>query len=219
MRAKSAFREPFNAWTHLVGAIVALVTGTWLVVSAAGEPWRLASFTVFGLASLGLFGASTLLHAVRAGPRLAGRLRRADHAAIYLLIAGSYTPITLVTLRGHGSVWAWPLSVAVWLLALAGVVFKLVWFHAPRWLSTGLYLLLGWMVLLAIGPITAALPTGGWVLLAVGGALYSLGAVVYALQRPDPWPEVVGYHGLWHLFVLAAWAAHLAMMAFYVLPR
>ncbi|MEJ2290879.1 MAG: hemolysin III family protein [Deinococcales bacterium] len=218
MHAPSTLKEPFNALTHLAGAVAAVAGGTALVVAAAGDPWRTTSFAVYGIASLALFAASTLLHAVRAGPRLGTWLRRADHAAIFVLIAGSYTPITLVTLRGHAAGAAWTLFAVVWALALSGVLFKLLWFRAPRWLSTALYLLLGWMALLAIGPLVRAMPAGGIALLAAGGAFYSVGAVVYALKRPDPAPATIGYHGLWHLLVLAGWGAHFAMMALYVLP-
>ncbi len=212
-------REPFNAWSHLTGAVAALVAGTWLVIAAAGEPWRAASFAVYGLSSVALFCASALLHALPTRPPLGERLRRADHAAIFVLIAGSYTPVTLVALRPRAPEWAWPLFGVVWALALAGAAFKLIWFSAPRRLSTLLYVLLGWLAVAAIGPIVRAMPAGGVALLVGGGLLYSLGAVVYALQKPDPWPDSVGYHGLWHLFVLAGWGAHFAMMAFYVLPR
>ncbi len=212
-------KEPFNALSHLLGVIVASVGGTVLVVGSWDEPWRVASFAVFALASIALFTASTLLHAVRAGPRLESRLRRADHAAIFVLIAGSYTPITLVTLREHGSPWGWPLFAVVWVLGAAGVLFKLVWFTSPRWLSTVLYLVLGWMAVMAIGPLVRALAPGGVALLIAGGLLYSLGAVIYARKRPDWAPRTVGYHGIWHLFVLAGWGCHLALMLAYVLPR
>lgn len=215
---RSPLREPFNAVSHAVGVVAAVVGGTWLVASSEGDPWKAWSFLVFAVGSVGLFTASTLLHAVRAGPRLERRLRRADHAAIFALIAGSYTPITLVILREAGSGWAWPMFLAVWTLAVAGVLFKLVWFDAPRWLSTALYLVLGWMALAVLRPIALAIPLGGVVLLAAGGVLYSVGAVIYALKRPNPAPGVLGYHGLWHLFVLAGWGAHFAMLAAFVLP-
>lgn len=216
--ARRRLREPFNAVTHLLGALLALAGGSYLVAASAGEPWRLASFAVFGLTSVALFTASTLLHAMPSPDRGARWRRRADHAAIFLLIAGSYTPVTLVTLRSGASAWAWPLFATVWALAFLGVVFKLVWFHAPRGVSTALYVLMGWLAVAAIGPIVAAMRPGGVAMLAVGGVLYTVGAVIYARKRPDPAPGRIGYHGLWHLFVLAGWGAHFAMMALYVLP-
>ncbi len=218
VRGRPRLREPFNAITHMLGALVALVGGTALVVASAGDPWRMLSFAVYALASLTLFSASTLLHGVRAGPALAEWLRRADHAAIFVLIAGSYTPIALVTLRDHAPGWTWPLLSTVWAFAVLGVLFKVFWFRAPRWLSTGLYLVLGWMAVVAIRPLAQAMPWGGIALLVAGGLLYSVGAVVYAFKRPDPAPGSIGYHGLWHLFVLAGWGAHFAMVALYVLP-
>lgn len=218
LRSLSRLREPFNAVSHLAGALLALAGGTFLLVASAGEPWRLASFAVYALTSVGSFIASGLLHALPSASAGGEWRRRADHAAIYLLIAGSYTPLTLVTLRGHGSGWGWPLFAVVWGLAWLGAGYELLGVRAPRRLSTALYLLLGWLAIVAVGPIVAAMRPGGVALLVAGGALYTVGAVVYARERPDPLPSWLGYHGLWHLFVLAGWAAHFAMMAFYVLP-
>lgn len=198
--------------------MLAVIGGAYLLIASAGAPWRTASFAAYALASTGLFLASTLLHALPDRPPLGERLRRVDHAAIFLLIAGSYTPVTLVTLHAQGSAWTWPLFGLVWGLATAGALFKLLWFRMPRRLSTALYVALGWLALLAIRPIVRAMHPGGIALLAAGGVLYSLGAVVFALERPDPAPRSFGYHGLWHLFVLAGWSAHFAMMALYVLP-
>lgn len=217
VRWAGGLKEPFNALSHLVGALLAAVGTIWLLAVAVGRPWHLMAAAIYGAASITLFVASTLLHAVRGRPERVERLRRADHAAIFVLIAGSYTPVALVSLRESGSPWAWPLFITVWVLAVAGVVFKLRWFGGPRWLSTALYVGMGWLAVVAIRPLALSVPTEGIVLLAVGGLLYSVGAVVYALKRPDPAPRTIGYHGLWHLFVLAGWAAHFAMMALYVL--
>jgi len=217
-RALRRPREPFNALSHLFGVVLAVGGGTYLLIASAGAPWRTASFATYALASIALFTASTLLHALPDRPPLGERLRRADHAAIFLLIAGSYTPVMLVTLHEQASAWTWPLFGLVWGLAAAGAVFKLAVFRMPRGLSTALYVALGWLALLALGAIIHAMRPGGVLLLVAGGLLYSLGAVVFALERPDPAPRSFGYHGLWHLFVLAGWSAHFAMMALYVLP-
>jgi hemolysin III len=135
-----------------------------------------------------------------------------------VLIAGTYTPITLITLQERHTITGWVMFSIVWGLALLGVLFKVAWLGAPRWVSTGLYLLLGWLALLAIGPLITSLPVPALFWLVVGGLAYSVGAVVYARKRPDPFPAVFGYHELWHLFVLAGAASHFVMIAGYVLP-
>jgi hemolysin III len=211
-------REPVNALTHAVGVVLSLAATAVLLTLSWGHTSRLIAFAIYGLSSVSLYTASTLLHGLRAGPVAQRWLRRLDHAAVFVLIAGSYTPIALVTLRPHSPAWGWSLLAVVWGLAVLGVVFKLVWFDAPRWLSTGLYLLLGWMALVAIVPIARAMPAGGLVWLVIGGLFYSVGAVVYMLRRPDPIPKVLGYHELWHLFVLAGGASHFVMLLRYVLP-
>lgn len=139
-----------------------------------------------------------------------------DHAAIFVLIAGSYTPITLVTLQQQNPTLAWTLFAVVWGFAVLGVAFKLVWIGAPRWVSVGLYLAMGWLAVAAIQPLVVAMPWQGVAWLAAGGLAYTVGAIVYARKWPDPFPRVFGYHELWHLFVLAGSACHFVMIARYV---
>jgi hemolysin III len=213
-----ALREPWNAITHGVGTVLALVGGVLLVVLSAGDGRRMVAFAIYATSLVLLYLASTLLHAVRARPEVLRRLRVFDHAAIYLLIAGTYTPIALVTLAGVSPAWGWSVFGVAWGAAGLGVLFKLVWLDAPRWLSTALYLALGWMAVVAIAPLVQALPWSALAWLAAGGAFYSVGAVVYALKRPDPWPKVFGYHEIWHLFVLAGSTCHYVLMLRYVLP-
>lgn len=205
-------KEPVNALTHMAGAALAVAATVVLAVLARGDTTALMAFLVFGLASVILFTASTLLHAVRAGPTGERWLRRLDHGAIYVLIAGSYTPITLVAMQPERAVLGWWLFGLVWLCAVGGLVFKTLWLGAPRWLSTALYLAMGWLVVLAIVPVARSLGTVNTVWLALGGLFYSVGAVIYALKRPRLWPDVFGYHELWHLFVLAGWGCHFVMM-------
>jgi hemolysin III len=213
-----ALREPLNAITHGVGAVLAIVGGVVLVALSAGDGRRMVAFTIYAVTLFLLFLASTLLHAVRARPEVLRRLRIFDHAAIYLLIAGTYTPIALVTLTGVSPAWGWTLLGVAWGAAGLGVLFKLAWLDAPRWLSTALYLALGWMAVVAIAPLVQALPWSALAWLAAGGAFYSVGAVVYARKRPDPFPRVFGYHEIWHLFVLAGATCHYVLMLRYVLP-
>ena len=198
--------ELANALTHGLGAAAALAGGAVLVTLAAlnGDGWKLAGAIVFGLCLLLLYLASTLYHAVQ-HPVLKGRLKVFDHCAIYLLIAGTYTPFTLIGLRGP---WGWGLFAAIWTLALAGVVFKLFFTGRYRRLSTLVYVAMGWLVLVALKPLFGALDswTLGW--LFTGGACYTLGTVFY--HRPS-----LRYsHAIWHLFVVAGSVCHyVAVMA------
>lgn len=212
-------REPVNSLSHFVGIILSLVGLIVLVASSTGEPWRLTSFTIYGLSSIFLYTASTLLHGLKVKEQTERLLLRLDHAAIFTMIAGSYTPITLITLREHSPAWGWTLFGIVWGIAILGVIFKLFWLDAPRWLSTGLYLLMGWLAVIAGGPIIQALPVGGLVWLVVGGLFYTVGAFVFIFERPDPYPGILGHHELWHLLVLAGSISHFLMLFLYVLPE
>lgn len=206
------FKEPVNAITHLVGAALALAATVALLVISRGGARATVSLLIFGLSSVLLFSSSTLLHAVRAGPRLERWLRRLDHAAIFVLIAGSYTPIALIAMQPRFSGWGWTLFGVVWGIALAGLIFKLLWIGAPRWLSTALYLAMGWLVVIAIVPVARSLGLTNMTWLIVGGLFYTVGAVIYGSKRPNPWPGVLGFHELWHVFVLVGWGCHLVMM-------
>lgn len=210
-------REPANALTHLAGVVLAVIGTVAMVVVAAGDPWRLAAALVFGGSLVLLYTASTLLHGVHASARALLRLRVFDHAAIFMLIAGTYTPITLVSLRLVSPGWGWALFGTVWGLAALGVLFKLFWIGAPRWLSVALYVALGWLAVVAVAPLLEALPLGAMAWMLVGGLCYTVGALVYATKRPDPWPRTFGFHALWHLFVLAGSASHFVMVFAYVM--
>lgn len=211
------FREPANTLTHLLGLVLAIVGTVLLVLAGTGDPWRVVGGAVFGASLVLLYLASSLMHGVRAGPGVVRRLRVFDHAAIFVLIAGTYTPITLVPLRVVSPGWGWALFGTVWGLALLGVVFKLVWMGAPRWLSVALYVVLGWLAVVAVAPLVAALPPNALLWLLAGGLCYTLGAVVYARKRPDPWPRTFGFHALWHLFVLAGSICHFVLVFAYVI--
>ena len=211
-------REPVNSLTHFIGILLSIAGLIVLVTLSAGEPFRTVSFAVYGASLVILYTASTLLHGLKVSARAERGLRIFDHAAIFLLIAGTYTPVALVTLQPDHAVWGWTLLSVAWGFALLGVVFKLFWLDAPRLLSTGLYLLMGWLAAVAIVPIVQAMPFGGIVWLALGGLFYSVGAVIYGLKKPDFFSKVFGYHELWHLFVLAGSICHFVMMLKYVLP-
>lgn len=214
----SWLREPVNALTHGVGVLFGVVALVVLLILSEGEPWRTTSFAIYGASMILLYLASSVMHGARVGPELLRRLRLLDHAAIFLLIAGTYTPVTLVLLRPEAPAWGWALFGVAWGFALLGVVFKLFWLEAPRWLSTLLYIGMGWMALVAIVPILQTLAWGGLTWLLIGGLFYSVGALVYAKKRPNPFPRVFGYHEIWHLFVLAGSVSHFVLMLRYVLP-
>lgn len=208
-------REPVNAWSHFVGflcsclGLVALLgkslsLGTIFVVAA----------TVYGLSLMLLYAASAIYHGVKANPGMIKILRRVDHCMIYVLIAGTYTPICLLALKG---LLGRGLLIGVWSLALAGMVFKLIWFHAPRWLSTGCYLLLGWLAIFFILPIARVLPPAGLALLLGGGLLYSAGALFYALKPVRLRFFHLGFHEIFHLFILAGSVAHFLLIYIYIL--
>ncbi|HWA24403.1 MAG TPA: hemolysin III family protein [Lacunisphaera sp.] len=204
-------REEFaNRVTHGLGAVCSVAGLTLLVVCSArnGDAWQVVSTAVFGATLVLLYTASTLYHSFR-GERARLLLRKFDHAAIFLLIAGTYTPFTLVTMRGP---WGWSLFGVVWVLAVAGIVLKF-WFAGRfRLMSTLLYLGMGWLVLLAIKPLMAVLPAGGLQLLVAGGLCYSGGAAFYLWQR------LPYHHAIWHLFVLGGSACHWAAIFWYVAP-
>lgn len=206
-----ALREELaNAWTHGLGATAALIGGSVLISLAAlhGDAWQLAGAIVFGLCLLMLYLASTLYHAI-ANPVTKARLKVFDHCAIYLLIAGTYTPFTLIGLRGP---WGWGLFAAIWALAVAGVIFKLFFTGRFKVLSTGIYIAMGWLVLVAIKPLFDALDawTLGW--LFAGGVAYTAGTVFY--HRPS-----LRYsHAVWHLFVVTGSVCHYIAVMAQVLP-
>ena len=214
-RLYAALREPVNSLTHWVGVLLALPITAGLVAWALMHhlsPWP---FVVFGLSFLLLYLASASYHSFRVSERALRWLRKLDHSAIFLLIAGSYTPIAYFGLTGP-----WRLAVlgVVWGIALAGIVLKLVTMRLPRWLSTALYLGMGWIAVAFLPALSHKLAPGALVWLGIGGAFYTLGALVYATKRwgPGPagriFPRHWGFHEVWHLFVLGGSGAHVAMM-------
>lgn len=195
-------REPLNALTHLAGAVLSAIALGVLVLLAvrAGNGWQLVGFTIFGVSQLALFTVSTLYHALMLSPTGVARLRRIDHTMIFVLIAGTYTPFCLVALQGG---WRWGLLGVIWGLALGGLVLKTRWMRAPRWLSTVIYIAMGWLAILVAPVVVRALPAGAIAGLLAGGIVYSVGAIIYARKWPNPIPGVFEAHALWHMFVLA----------------
>ena len=200
--------ERFNGYTHLGGAILAAAGAVVLVVLASlrGDPWRITAFAVYGATLVFLYVASTLYHSTRG--RAKAVLQKVDHSAIYLLIAGTYTPFALVTLNGP---WGWTLFGLVWGLAIIGIVQELLFARGARIPSLVIYLVMGWSAVAAILPLADSLGWGGLAWVAAGGVIYTAGIVFYALNH-----KVRHFHGIWHLFVLAGSAVHYAAVLLFV---
>jgi hemolysin III len=205
-------REPFNGASHLVGLVLACA-GTWLLLRWASSPGEVAAFTIYGATLILLYGSSFLYHSLPVTGRPLKALRTLDHIAIYFLIAGTYTPVALITLHSR---LGWSLLAAVWLIALAGIPFKLLYLDAPVWLSTSTYLAMGYLSLVAIVPLAQAVSLSGLLWLVAGGMAYTVGAVIYSRRRPDPFPGRFGHHEIWHLLVMAGSGCHFAFMVYHV---
>lgn len=200
--------ERFNSISHLVGAVAALVGLVIVVVVAArqGDPWKIVSFSVYGATLFSLYTISTLYHSLRG--RAKRIFRKLDHLSIYFLIAGTYTPFTLVTLRGA---WGWTIFGIIWGLALVGIGLEALPQKGNRVLSVVVYVLMGWLVLVALEPLLQALPPAGFVWLLLGGIFYTGGLAFYMFDE-----KVRHFHGVWHLFVLAGSISHYVTILFYV---
>ena len=208
-------RPRFRGVVHQWSFFVALVAGAALVVWAPGGR-ATAAAAIYAAALAGLLGSSALYHRVTWPPRARAWLRRLDHAMIFVLIAGTYTPFALLVLDGT---LADVVLAGVWSGAAAGIVFTLLWVDAPSWLAAATYVALGWFSLIAIPQITARAGVGALLLLALGGVAYTAGAVVYARRRPDPRPATFGYHEIFHVLVVVAAAAHFTAVAAFALPH
>ena len=200
---------------HQYAFFVSLFCGVGLILAASAGRARLAA-TIYAAAVSALLGTSALYHRVSWRPAARRWMRRLDHSMIFVLIAGTYTPVALLALKGT---LASVILIALWIGAIGGVVFKLVWIDAPKWLFAAVYVALGLVTAAVFGELPAAIGWLGVAGLATGGLLYVIGAVIYASGRPNPVPNVFGYHEVFHTFVLAAAGLHYAVIAFAVLPR
>jgi hemolysin III len=200
--------ERFNSISHLIGAVAAAAGLVVLVVFAAlqGDPWRIVSFSIYGTTLLLLYSVSTLYHSLRGRAKQIFRIL--DHNSIYLLIAGTYTPFTLVTMRG---VWGWSLFGVIWGLAAIGIVLDSLPQKGNRILPMIIYLVMGWSCVIAIKPLLEVLPMSGFYWLLAGGLFYTIGITFYALDS-----KFRHFHGIWHLFVLAGSISHYITIFFYV---
>lgn len=199
--------EVASLLTHALGVVIAVIALVVMVVLAAGDTLKVVSAAVFGSSLVLLYSSSTLYHFFTS-PRWKARFQTLDHICIYLLIAGSYTPFTLVTLKGP---WGWSLFGAVWAMALGGVFMKTLWKgRKDHWISTALYLLMGWLIVIALGPLWRNLEGGGMALIVSGGLAYTLGVVFFA------WHRLPFNHAIWHLFVLGGSVCHVLAASLFV---
>jgi len=210
-------REPFNAFSHLIGAVLSFIGLIAMIIksSSTGAPaLQTAAVIIFGLSLLLLYTASTIYHMAIAKDNVIAFLRKFDHSMIYALIAGSYAPFCLIALNGSTG---WIIFSIVSIAAISGILFKMVWFNCPRWLSTALYIVLGWVIVFAIVPLSSVLGVGGLSLLIGGGALYTIGGIIYAIKPKFLELKHLGFHEIFHLFILAGSLAHFCSVYFYVL--
>ena len=199
------FRDPVSALTHLISAGVALPCILVLLAFWWGNPLRLLSLVVYGIGLVGLFLASGIYHSYIGDPEHLLRLRRWDHSAIYILIAATYTPICVNVLHGF---WQWGLLAVIWAMAGIGIAVKLFYIDAPRWLTAGVYVFMGWFIIFGVKEMLAVLAWPVLIWLIIGGLFYTVGAVIYTTKKMDFIPGIFGFHEVWHIFVMLGAFSH-----------
>ncbi|OHX50206.1 PAQR family membrane homeostasis protein TrhA [Cytobacillus oceanisediminis] len=213
----SYIREPINGLTHLAGAILSFAGLLAMVIKASlttSSPLAITAVAIFGISLMLLYSASATYHMVIAKDKVIAFLRKLDHSMIYVLIAGSYTPFCLITLNG---VTGWVLFSIVSAVALSGILFKMIWFSCPRWLSTALYIAMGWIIVFAFSPLSESLSSTGVMLLLLGGILYTVGGVIYAIKPKFLEFKHLGFHEIFHIFILMGSMAHFLCVFMYVI--
>lgn len=209
-------KEPVNTWTHFVTFLAAIVGLVFLVILSRHNVSKLVTMSIYGSSMIILYGASSLYHWVTTSPSKELVLKKIDHVSIYILIAGSYTPVFYYGLDGA---WKWTMLTCVWGLAVIGMMLKFWFIHLPRYVSTAFYVSLGWIALVPVVKLVSNLPTGALVLMLAGGVAYTVGAIIYATKCFDFFPKRFGFHEIFHLFVSAGSIVHFVMVAVYLLPR
>lgn len=209
------FRDPVSGLSHLLAAAAGVVGLAVLLWLGRTDLMKEISLFIYGVSVIFLFSASAAYHLVRAEPAVILRLRKLDHAAIYVLIAGSYTPICLHFFEGF---WRWGLLAIIWGMALAGVIVKLFIIRAPRWATAGIYLLMGWLSVMAVQEMLRSMPPAALAWLVAGGLLYTVGAVIYITKKLDFYPGVFGFHEVWHIFVILGCLSHFIVVAAFIAP-
>ncbi|MFX3673108.1 MAG: hemolysin III family protein [Paenisporosarcina sp.] len=210
-------REPFNGLSHLAGAILSFVALIAMIVKAAisnSPVTHLTAVIIFGISMILLYAASATYHMVLAKDRVIAFLRRLDHSMIFLLIAGSYAPFCLISLDGTTGL---ILFFVVTGIAIAGILFKMVWFDCPRWLSTGLYIGMGWIIIFLASPLSDILSLPGLWLLVAGGLMYTIGGIIYGAKPKFLQSKYLGFHEIFHIFILLGTFLHFLCVYYYVL--
>lgn len=209
-------REPVSGLTHLIGALLSVVGLVLMIYYAVsvGTVWHIVSFSIFGGSLILLYTASSLYHLLCISDKGVRVLRKIDHMMIYVLIAGTYTPICLIPLRGG---WGYSMLAIIWGIAIVGIILKLLWFDAPRWLYTLFYLIMGWLVVIAFWPMARIIPAEGIAWMVAGGILYSIGAAIYGTKWPKLNFKLFGFHEIFHVFVLLGSFSHFWFIFRYIL--
>jgi hemolysin III len=210
-------REPINGLTHLAGALLSFAGLLALVIKASlttGSALAITAVAIFGISMILLYSASATYHMVISKDRVIAFLRKIDHSMIFVLIAGTYTPFCLISLNG---LTGWAMFAIITIAAASGIIFKMIWFKSPRWLSTSIYILMGWMVIFVVPPLSSVLSPAGIFWLVTGGIMYTIGGVIYALKPDILRTKHLGFHEIFHIFIMLGSLAHFLSVYFYVL--
>jgi hemolysin III len=209
------FRDTVSSLTHFFAAGAAAIGLGVLLFIGWGNLGKVISLLIYGFSLMQMFSASAIYHMIKAGPRTLSILRKLDHSAIYVLIAGTYTPICYNLFTGF---WKWGFLAIIWSLAVIGVSVKIFVINAPRWVTAGVYLIMGWLSIIAVQEMLAVLPVAGLIWLVLGGVFFTIGAVIYITKRMDFYPGVFGFHETWHIFVILGCLAHFILIVAYIAP-
>lgn len=210
-------REPINGLTHLAGAILSFIALLAMVIKAAlttNSSLTITAVIIFGISMILLYSASATYHMVVAKDSIIAILRRLDHSMIFILIAGTYTPFCLISLNG---ITGWVMFSIIVFAALCGVLFKMIWFNCPRWLSTSIYILMGWMVIFVASPLAEILSSPGLFLLILGGIFYTIGGIIYGAKPKFLQSRYIGFHEIFHIFIMLGTTSHFLCVYMYVL--
>ncbi|HZK43755.1 MAG TPA: hemolysin III family protein [Syntrophomonadaceae bacterium] len=208
-------KEPVNTWTHFIALIAGIVGLVFLILESKHNPSMLVTTTIFGVSIILLYGASSVYHWVKTTPEKELVLRKLDHIAIFLLIAGSYTPILYFGLEGA---WRITMLISVWVLALVGISMKIWFMNLPRIISTIFYIALGWLAVIPFAKLIKSLPLEAMLLLFLGGLAYTIGGIIYATKSFNFFPKTIGFHGIFHVFIVLGTLSHYFMVYFYIIP-